>query len=507
MKKFADLHIHPFLRPLAEEYTNPASKEADLWYQDLPKPKERDDFRPKYTASDFTSLAQGNVKIAFVAHYSIEQQWFDSVSTGVIIDLLTMYATGYKKKYIDYVQSPEYNYFKQFMTERKLLEKAINNPKTLKINGQIKQITAKIPQNIDELQQFLSEDNTLIIIPTIEGVSSIFKGNKNVAYNIDIQELKQTIRFLKNSPHTPFFITFSHHFYNGLAGHSVSIFSYNKIIDKLEDILFQQREGTTLELTPEGQDIVKYLLSIGEYKNSGKRILIDIKHMNVRSREKFYQIVLQHNDENPDDKIPIIASHVAYSGQRTFAQLQKIAEKDVDMFLASKGDLDEADINLCDDDVVKIFASEGIIGINLDERILANKKICDQAKEYKNNLPEMRLFWAKQIVKNITGMGKAIVETPYLTNKSRLWDTFAIGSDFDGFINPVDGFITEMEMDELQDFLAQALALDDFFKKHSFGLTAAQVANKIMFENARNFLLKHYWKHSDNDLTRETKSV
>ena len=218
--------------------------------------------------------------------------------------------------------------------------------------------------------------------------------------------------------------------------------------------------------------------------------------MNVVSREQFYALVLEHNANNPDDKIPIIASHVAYSGKSTFAQLTKSLPE---AYNSSSGDFDEADINLCDDDIVKIFASEGIIGINLDQRILANKKVIEKSKQYENNLENLRLFWAKQIVKNIIGMAKPILNSSFLQNKERVWDTFAIGSDYDGFIDPINGFITDMELNELNHYLAQALSTDQFFLNNNFGLTAAELANKIMFENSKNFLIKHYWKETDNE--------
>jgi len=496
MKQFSDLHIHPFIRPAAENYVNPQSPKSSPWYQDIPKKKERDDFIIKYTQSDFTSLVQGGIKLAFSAFYPFEQQWFTSVGTGIVIDILAKIFTGLSKKYIDYVQSNTYNYRKELENQRKYFKKFFNNPHTVFIDGKEQKFTAKIPQNKDELKQFLNEENTLIVIPTIEGIASLFNGNAQSTEEINIDELKNYIKHLKNTSNTPFFITFAHHFYNGLCGHAISIFSENKLLDFVETSLIHQKKGIDSHFTPNAKDIAKCLLSIDEYKNTGKRILIDIKHMNVVSREQFYALVLEHNANNPDDKIPIIASHVAYSGKSTFAQLTKSLPE---AYNSSSGDFDEADINLCDDDIVKIFASEGIIGINLDQRILANKKVIEKSKQYENNLENLRLFWAKQIVKNIIGMAKPILNSSFLQNKERVWDTFAIGSDYDGFIDPINGFITDMELNELNHYLAQALSTDQFFLNNNFGLTAAELANKIMFENSKNFLIKHYWEETGNE--------
>jgi hypothetical protein len=64
----------------------------------------------------------------------------------------------------------------------------------------------------------------------------------------------------------PWFVTFSHHFYNELCGHARSLRS---IIGKITD----QEDRINSDFTPLGLEVLDILLD----KSDGRRILIDIK--------------------------------------------------------------------------------------------------------------------------------------------------------------------------------------------------------------------------------------
>ena len=74
----------------------------------------------------------------------------------------------------------------------------------------------------------------------------------------------------------PWFVTFSHHFYNELCGHARSL---RKIIGKLTN----QEEGINTSFTPLGLEVLDILLD----KNNGRRILIDVKHMSAMHVRSF----------------------------------------------------------------------------------------------------------------------------------------------------------------------------------------------------------------------------
>ncbi len=495
MKQFADLHIHSTLKPFSFHIANPNDVRSSIWYQDKPKPRERDNDIVRYTESDFTTLAQSGVKLAFVALYPLEQGWVKSFSTNFIVDEIIHLYTGFPIERINLAQDESYNYFIELTKEFTFLKKEIKQSQKIIIDGKERSITAKMPCSKQEFEQFLSEEDTIIVIPTIEGANSLISGNATNIADFNLQETLKNIQIVKSWPTRPFFITLAHHFFNGICGHSKSIFYKNKLEEIVERILLRQAEGIDSEITHKGKQVIMSLLEMGDNSDKSKRILIDIKHMNVRSRNAFYKIILQHNEANPSDKIPLIASHSAYSGIKTFEQLKAQEALDNKFFTESEDYFNNAKINLCDEDIKIINFTEGLIGINLDERILSSKKVLDFAKSQFNykQTEEMKTFWAEHITRQITTMVDIVLKDENVKNKNNVWNLFSIGSDFDGMINPIDAVITTYDYEELEKYLAIALNNNAIFKHNNFEQSAEEIARKIMFENANNFLQKHFF--------------
>lgn len=493
MNKFADLHIHSSLKPFLFHRNND-TKKGNIWYQDIPKKKERDNNLVRYTEADFTTLIQSGIKIAFVALYSFEQGWTNSWKTGPFTDFLVHEYTKIPIRQINYIQQKSYNYFYELNKEIDFLLEQIKEPHTI-INDDFTDIySAKIPKNKAEFNQFLNEAHTLIIIPTIEGANALYNGNAESVNYIQFHELENNINLLKNK-FCPFFITLSHHFNNGLCGHAKSIFGASNFENFMIKIFLNQKNGLENDINPKGIKVIEKLLAINEFTGE-KRILIDVKHMNSFSRKHFYTIIKNHNQNHLQDKIPVIASHMGYNGHATFESLENLCKADSEIpYTHTKRRFNEAIINLCDIDILEIFESEGLIGINLDQRIISNEEVVKEAEEKFNykNTPELKLFWAKQIAINIISMAKVIIKSNF-ENKEKVWDLFTIGSDFDGFINPVDAFISTNDYKELNDFLIIAMKENEFLTKYKFGFSVEQIVEKIMYKNAQNFLSKHYFE-------------
>lgn len=497
--KFADLHLHSTLKPFSYFSADHNDVRASLWYQDLPHKRERDNDLVKYTQADFTTMAQSDMKLIFVALYPMEQGWTNSFDTDFVVDAIVHLYTKFPFTRINQIQKESYNYFNELQKEYSFLKKQTDSPRTIKINGKDKEVQAKFPRSKKEFEQFMEQENTMIIIPTIEGANSLISGNGTNMADFNLEQTLHNIQLVKQWSNPPFFITLAHHFFNGICGHVKSIYPKGKIQEFVQKILIHQAEGIDVGITKNGEIVIKSLLEIGEFKNKNKRILIDTKHMNANARSKFYQIVLQHNEANPDDIIPLIASHSAYSGIKTFAELKQQDALDNKYFAQSEDYFNQAKINLCDQDIKLIYLTQGIIGVNLDERILSSKKIIDLADgqfNYKQN-EELKMFWAEQITRNICSMAKVVLDDAHTKDKHNVWNIFAIGSDYDGFINPVDAFITTNDYSELEKYLVVALEKNVVFTQNNFELTAQQVARKIMFENASDFLQKHYFKFGE----------
>ncbi|MEA3450567.1 MAG: hypothetical protein U9Q83_01540 [Bacteroidota bacterium] len=490
MNKFADLHIHPTLKSFVY-HNNNNKKKGNIWFQDKPRKRERDNFFIKYTQSDFTTLAQAGVKIAFISLYPLEQGWVNSNGTSFITNFLVYIFTKFPIRQINRIQLKNHNYFKELKSEIKFLKNEIEEAKVVEIDGKKETIYAKIPKNKIELSRFLNEKNTLIIIPTIEGTNSLYSGNASSVNENNLDDLLKNIDILKNEI-PPLFITFAHHFTNGLCGHAKSLYGDDGLTAKIIKKFLNQAEGLEDKINDKGRLVINKLLAINSFEGE-KRTLIDIKHMNEKSRKEFYNIIKNHNYIHPEDKIPIIASHVGYSGQPTLNAVSNICKANSEFpFKNTCGQFNEARINLTDEDVLNIFESEGIIGINLDQRIISNKKIIEEAKDKFNykDTPELKLFWAKQIGDNIIEMARTIIDNK-VENYKNVWNLFAIGSDFDGFINPVDGYITTIEYAELKKHLILVFNDNKYVKNNSFGRKVEEIVNNIMFKNAQEFTIKH----------------
>ncbi len=493
MQFFADIHTHSTLKASNFYFADKNDEHGSIWFQDKPKKRERDNSLVRYTQSDFTTLAKGRIKIAIVSLYPIEQNWFANHSTNLIIDLMANYATEFPIKRINHIQSDSYNYFYELQKEYLYLLRQIKSTNSFEIDGNKRNFKVLMPKNSDEINKEIDSDDCLIIIPSIEGANSLIWGNSKNISNFDIENTLNNIRKIKKWSVPPFFITLSHHFYNGISGHSKSIFGKTKFQQLIEKILLDQTLGIQANISAKGWKIIKSLLAVDEFSGNGKRILIDTKHLNTASRIEYYDFIEKYNNEHPDDKIPIINSHCAYNNKKS---LQNFIEKDncSDKVFTESEVFNEAEINIGNEDVKKIFLSGGLIGINLDERILSSKKVIDSAENLFNHQNSMGLkqYWAKQIVRNILSMAEVIMNDASIKDKDTVWDIFSIGSDFDGFINPVDAFITAEDFKHLAEYLPDAFEKNNKFNSLSNGISGQILTEKIMFQNAVEFLKKNY---------------
>jgi len=507
MKKFADIHCHPTLFPYSRKRGGGNALESSIWFQDKTKIKNRNTTLPRFSQTDLVSLLKGNVKLVFASLSPIEQNWFSNSNSRKNITQIGQIVTHFSKRRINQIQNNRYNYFDELLYEYYFLLKQIRNKREIFKNGQIKNVQAIIPKNIDEFEKYMNDDDAIIIIPTIEGMHSLISGNNIDLEDISSKEIIESIKTLKQLIFPPLFITFAHHFYNGLSGHEKSLNPQNRLqtfLFKLVDQTYKINE----DINEVGKDAVLNLLSIQKYKNCGRRILIDAKHMSITSRRTFYKIITEHNKNNPDDIIPIIHSHTAYSGFDSMETLEQISDLD-QQFYNDSYLFNPSTINLADEEVRIIFESGGLIGISLEEKLISGKITLNQAKKKYDKKPtdKMRLYWAKQILRNILGMVNAVIEQEDVENKEKIWDIFAIGSDFDGFIDPVDAFVTSEEFPSLEHFLTLALEKHRNFERINFGFTAEEIIKKIMFQNAFDFIKKHYFQKKNSYLEKVNISI
>ncbi len=477
---YVDLHCHPALKPLGKSFNyTPNGRNSlrkrdkrSIWRYDPPSIFDKVinylSGLTKFSQSNFTSLSYGDMGVVVVSLYPLEK-WFvrNKVKNELILDLAANFALGIGDKRIDHIQKIE-NYFTDLLLEydfyRQLDGTVISLPE-----GKFRY---KIVRNYNEIEAIRANEDltknvrTICVILSIEGMHVLNTGLKKIP---DEVKVLQNVRQIKNWTYKPFFVGIAHHFFNDLCGHAQSL---SPLIRGLVD----QSEGINTGFTDLGKKVVEILLN----PTNGQRILIDVKHMSTLSRKQYYHWLDTH--EFGTDHIPIIVSHGAANGLTSFDNPVMGRPQ-----TASK--LQTADINFYDEEILKIAKSDGIFGLQLDERRIASESTLKQIKHAvsRNKIMHYRsaLLW-NQV--------QHVIEL--LDNNDLFaWDMLAIGSDFDGIIDPLNSFWTAEQMPQLADFLERHAY--NYLKTHTFknefnAIPADEIIDRIFTSNANRFFKKYF---------------
>lgn len=317
----------------------------------------------------------------------------------------------------------------------------------------------------------------MVFVVTIEGMHAL-------GTDTHLPEVMRRIEAIKQWSPPVIFISFAHHVDNGLCGHAYSF--------PAEATLFaDQRANMQAPFNELGLAAARYLLSLDQFnrKNTGalsRRISIDVKHMSAAARRQYYdQIVRPCMLQQPPDVIPVIASHVGYSGVNSLADQEANYRRtgEPDDFQVVSG-LNAWNINVCDEDVQIILQTEGLLGLYLDQRILGQKR-----KEHRNGID---LLWH-----NLSAMVQGVRNNPALSNSERLrfWNCICLGTDFEGYIDPADNYPAALSFDALKQELLwrlhqveqQGLQWQYFMQK-----SAQAIVDDVCLNNVLRFLQKHF---------------
>jgi|GEM_PF-462086 len=507
-----------------------------------------------YTQSDLAKSTQGKATLLFAALYPTEKGFFFGIRNGrtredilrlsqavrqaeesdtdareiealydclsdnekkefskrTAIDELQCKQMNYAMERIQFIQSGSYDYFEELKHEYRFLLTLDGKPAQttqslrLEMGGEEKewQGTYHIAQPGNAAALVGAANSDVIFVLTIEGMNALGVGNydwENVK-DVSLSELLHRIRFLKGEvaldegtrwAHPPFFITFSHHFDNTLCGHAHSI---PKLPARL---LFDQRANCDAGLSENGFIAMKALLGLDDNlaPTASRRILVDVKHMSAQGRRDFYNRITRKFNSDPQNaanKIPIIASHVGYSG---VSNLQALIDNTHEESDNHKSDGFNAwNINICAEDVHEIHQSEGLIGLSFDQRILGLDHLFLHL-----NWSEMfrgARYKTREVQRALKRTLAAIVRIPFedsLEHPDRIWREISIGTDYDGFIDPLFNYPTVLSFQSFENDISELL--DELRTEHPAWftqITPAQAARSICYENARDFLIKHY---------------
>ncbi|WP_397364112.1 membrane dipeptidase [Olleya sp. R77988] len=483
MKHFIDLHCHPALKPFGKSFkdnnaTNRNSSNEDdensIWNAERPKV-----FRKvlnvllsltKFRQSDINTVLKGNGKVIIASLYPMEKGMVVHDNTKKVKlsgRILRNLATGISMERIKHIQNMP-DYFVDLCDEYKFYEQ-LHDTNVL-VNGVPKKY--KLVKKYSDID-FNSPKDTLYVIMSIEGCH-VFNTGLRLAGKptANKNEVISNIETVKNWKYKPFFVGIAHHFDNELCGHAESLAG---IVKSLIDQNANKNKG----LTPLGKDVILKLLD----NTNGKRIQIDLKHMNIKSRYEYYAFL----EANFTETIPLIVSHGAINGRLEPKTHNRVWHKG----------FNTADINFYMDEIQKIERSKGIFGIQLDERRILNKRnhkdIYKEAKKTmtKKGKPLLRKqsFFIWRQIEHI-----AI----YLNVLGRdAWNIQALGTDFDGIIDPLNGIWTAKEIKDIHSYLVNHAK--DFLNSPKAGklstknkLSAQKIIDKFMFENAKDFMEMHF---------------
>jgi len=203
----------------------------------------------------------------------------------------------------------------------------------------------------------------LNIILTIEGGHNL---QTQTSGNNAGNDVVDNLRKLKLSERRYFFMSMAHLEQNLLCTHAYNI----KIVS--DDKFLPTGQG----LTPQGSDVITEALKLQPY-----RMLIDIKHMSLKARQEYYDMLRQdYSSEN----IPIIMSHGGVTGVSwNNRHVAKCPEVDHEWIKVQHNKCPglpgtkfyPRSINLYDEEITEILDSKGVIGLNFDEKILGVKQI------------------------------------------------------------------------------------------------------------------------------------
>lgn len=543
---FADLHCHPSNRMFNSlrqskndpfknlPFTSPPFKHT-IWYQ-LPDDvkKKREQIEKGFTGDmaafpqcDIRSLTDSDTRIVFAAIYPLEKgfvmgnarkgiaaesftaltarmlakggkKWLAPIlkpftkildplvnilinNPGSARDLLQKLMMRFSTDRINFIQGKSYDYFKEAECEYAFYKYGDNRQPP----GEAHVNQYQLARDNQHLQQIIQQTPDIAIILTLEGMHMLTQqtNEDNKLEYVAWEKLKERIDAIKSW--NVFFVTYSHHYSNELAGHAKSL---PQLMQEITDQVPFCNSGIS-EHRPDGMRAIRRLLSLDENNvrdNSlGRRVLIDVKHMAVKARKEYYAMVTAYNKNNPQDKIPIIASHVAYANRKSLDEL--IAALNGENDFSFKDSFYQWGINMSDEDVKVIVESGGIIGLSFDQRIVG----IDLATR-----PATPKGWTWYLANNIFAFVRACVDGN-LNQPYRIWDCIGLGTDFDGFIDPVNPFGSAERFGYCMTLLL------DYFKelgeptKRYLGLlenpyTPEQVVEKIAWKNAYEFAVRNF---------------
>lgn len=568
---FFDFHFHPIFKKFITQYEPyfPTQRkshdlEARINLKNFMADKVDDWFlHILQSQSALSDCVRGGTKLGVAALANLEFGFADSKGTMASI-LKSDFTKPMDRKYFEMVQKGEVSYYRMMLKELDLYRAVC------KQNPQIQMICRKNHKNLKDLNA------TLKLLVSLEGGHNLFRlkiGQTIVhdsvaqysAYDQNdsftksmndgpkmginpIESLKNFMQLLWDNDMDMLYMTVTHLTHvteQNLATHGFGM----KMLK--HPSFYPAGNG----LTPLGKEFIKACGDLKLTNEKGEKVsapvLIDLKHLGLKSRQDLYQFREANNI-----KLPLVASHIGVTGYSTNEWKQAIKNnkskiynyqgvRTVEVQTERKacgkwGSIVNNDfsfnpwsINLMDDDIVKVLESNGLLGVSLDVRILGFQAQIGlntgdtseylSTADFQTHFPHISL--QNLPVEKLETMAVEeeswliptkedrhplcfcfniihIVTVGYLRGPEGInpWNHISVGSDYDGLIEPMKVCYNILSIDDLEYNLLKWLPTAakayydenggvEFIQKDLKDLTKLKsIVKKIMYENGERFV-------------------
>jgi hypothetical protein len=285
-----DLHCHPQYKAFGRAHSTngqpprkqdgSVSHRSSMWHYDPPNPLDKllnyTLGITKFSQTNLTASAHGRLLVLVVGMGCIEKAFFrNKMGTGPVTDLIDDFVAEFGRPRINTIEAMA-DYWKDLTNEMQFLQDQENRP--MRIDGFW--FTYRMVRDFNQLQQNIAENEkeaagktkeTPIVVSLIPSVEGLHVLNCGLESPCDPISVKQNAIALKSLSAPPWFVTFSHHFYNELCGHARSL---RNEIGKLTN----QETGINAGFTDLGWEVLDILLD----NANGKRISPTTPNLAIR---------------------------------------------------------------------------------------------------------------------------------------------------------------------------------------------------------------------------------
>ncbi|HTN47110.1 MAG TPA: hypothetical protein VL098_12235 [Flavipsychrobacter sp.] len=573
---FFDLHFHPLFKSFIsyhEDKFPSQRKAADLvksFRLNSKLANKIDDIILHMLQSQCSmdQCMQGGVRIGVASVANLEFGFADS--KGFVSDIIkSEFTAPMDKKYFDKVKKGEVSYYRLLIKELDLykqLAAQLNDPEKEKnlSDYRIGFLSRKDKMQAEELMN----GKSMCLVFSLEGGHNLsrFKIGQTLEIDKDLHRLGDDTVDKMNTHNHP--VSSLQDFHQDLwhSGMDLMYLTLTHLSHISEQFLATHAFGMKMlkhasffptgnGISALGKEVVEacyHMTKKTERKVKGKvvteevatPVLIDVKHMGLKSRQDLYELRREMKKNNPANILPpILASHVGVTGYSIIEWKNALKRQKCKVYnfegvrcvevqndrkkcgewgsgLNNEFTFNPWSINMMDDDIVEVLDSRGLIGVSLDVRLLGfQAKIGlntgDQSEylstaDFQTHFPYIGLLtlpgdklesmaiaaesWLVptkeerhplclcfNIIHIVTvGLLRSEVENP--------WEYICIGSDFDGMIDPLKTCSDASSLGELEYNLKKWLPVAaDSYRKENGGPDIFDVkdkkGNKVSFNN------------------------